>query len=221
MIRYKKAPDGMSGLLACVQVVGKEAAAAAAAAADAVESKARKRDKKDKRKADKKERKARKAAKRKADEDGGGGGGKRTRRGSGSDDGSSSSDGDGDARGRGGAAADGARPPDARTEAGLDWMSNPAHQRAARAAPEDAKAVAAAAEAKAKEERRAVRLPLAHAASHRRSARPYVCAVARGWLRPALRCALVAPQSLLGLRLRASLTALARAPCQRARRRWS
>jgi hypothetical protein len=39
----------------------------------------------------------------------------------------------------------------------MDWMSNPAHQRGPRAAPEDTKAIAAAAEAKAREERRAVR----------------------------------------------------------------
>lgn len=137
----------MSGLLACVQVVGRKAAAAAVAEAEAAEQKHKhSRHKKEKRKARKEERKARKAAKRKAGDDGGAGG-KRTRRGSHSDASSSSgreSDGD-------------APPPDARTAAGMDWMSNPAHQSAPRAAPVDEKAVAEAKAQAERDERRLVR----------------------------------------------------------------
>ena len=133
----------MSGLLACVQVVDREAAAAARAAAEAAEHKSRKKERKEKKKA---ERKARKAAKRKACDDGGGSG-KRARRGSGSDASSSSGeDSDGDAPA-----------PDARVAAGLDWMSNPAHQSAPRAAPVDEKAVAEAKAQKERDERRLVR----------------------------------------------------------------
>ena len=133
----------MSGLLACVQVVGREAAAAARAAAEAAEHKSRKKERKEKKKA---ERKARKAAKRKAGDDGGHGG-KRARRGSGSDGSSSSGeDSDGDAPAG-----------DARAAAGLDWMSNPAHQSAPRAAPVDEKAVAEAKAQKERDERRLVR----------------------------------------------------------------
>jgi len=132
----------MSGLLACVQVVGREAAAAARAEAEAAEHKSRKKDRKDKKKARKAEHKARKAAKRKAGDEGG----KRGRRSSGSDASSSSDDSDGDAA-----------PADARTEAGMDWMSNPAHQSAPRAAPVDDKAVAEAKAQKERDERRLVR----------------------------------------------------------------
>ena len=161
----------MSGLLACVQVVGREAAAAARAEAEAAEHKSRKKDRKEKKKARKAEHKARKAAKRKAGEDGGGG--KRVRRSSGSDASSSSDDSDGDVA-----------PPDARTAAGMDWMSNPAHQSAPRAAPVDDKAVAEAKAQKERDERRLVRprSRLATPAHARRVSPP----VAEIWRMPAV-----------------------------------